>query len=225
MRQAKCSLSHCQQAWTHTAVHLNIMLAHPHCITTFQSCLERKKPWEPFYFFLVWHQKGDYGGDGECRNHLYDYTGKSVITEEKYPTVSELEVTQCGSWTCCQAIQRAGARRATPWCAQTSHRVLLPKSPACSLTSQRNLHPGSAWVGKQDTRKCQVALDAQQLKKMNKAEKKWRRELGVSRMRKKMGKARSVGMWTECHSSFGTHIIFCPDSGNKRVSQPVPCIK
>lgn len=122
MRQAKCSLSHCQEAWTHTAVHLNIMLAHPHCITTFQSCLERKKPWEPFYFFLVWHQKGDYGGDGECRNHLYDYRGKSVITEEKYPIVSELEVTQCGSWTCCQAIQRAGARRATPWCAQTSHK-------------------------------------------------------------------------------------------------------
>lgn len=32
-------------------------------------------------------------------------------------------------------------------CTDLSQRVLLPEGPACSLTSQRNPHPGSAWDG------------------------------------------------------------------------------
>lgn len=139
----------------------------------------------------VWWQKG-----------IHDYKGNfSLSFRAKIYPAWELNMLA-------QLKYSSGVRKAAACCAQTlPWQMLLPVCPTCSLTLQSNAHTGAAWGSKRHAgvvrQDAQVALTAKHLETNEGSWKKWRRELEVSRMTKKMGKQGPQG----CEHATTLHYI------------------
>lgn len=126
--------------------------------------------------------------------------GESMITKEISATASELKVTQPGSWTCCQPSQSTVLGQG-----EQHHAVHRPFHEGCSYLwalhapSHHRERPTQALLGVGNRAQGMLGHQVQEALATEKAtekknegswekKKKRRRELGVSRMREKMGK-------------------------------------